>query len=116
MIEYLIEREREENFRTSTRMIKFPDGETRRVEAYRLVWTWFDRALAFEFGPKEAGILNTVLECATEEGLPIDQALGRVVDYYVRRWEARGLDLTDHNPQLTLARRRMQRFQERKGS
>ncbi len=54
MIEYLIEREREENFRTSTRTLTFPDGETRRIEAYRLVWAWFDRAIAFEFGPTEA--------------------------------------------------------------
>lgn len=114
MIEYLIEREREENFRTSTRTLTFPDGETRRIEAYRLVWAWFDRAIAFEFGPTEAQILATTLKCATEENLPIDQALGCVLNYYVRSGEAAGLDYTDHNVPIMLARQGVQRFHERK--
>lgn len=113
MLEYLIEREREENFRTSPRTLTFPDGETRRIEAYRLVWTWFDRAIAFEFGPTEDQILDTALKCAAEENLPLDQALGRVLNYYVQSGEAAGLDYTDHNLQLMLARAGVQRFHKR---
>lgn len=114
MIEYLIEREREENFRVSTRALKFPDGESRRIETYRLVWTWFDRAVAFEYGPTEAQILETTLNCAAEENLPLDQALGRVLNYYVQNSEVAGLDYTDRNIPLMLAKQRMQRFYQRR--
>lgn len=115
MLEYLIKREREENFRTSTRTLTFPDGKTRRIEAYRLVWAWFDRAIAFEYGPTEDQILATTLKCAAEEGLPLDQALGCVLNYYVQNGEAAGLDYTDHNAKLLLAKTRMRQFFMRRG-
>ena len=114
MLEYLIEREREENFRTSPRTLTFPDGETRRIEAYRLVWTWFDRAVAFEYGPTEDQILATTLKCAAEENLPLDQALARVLNYYVQSGEAVGLDYTDHNIQRLLASQAQRTFHQRK--
>lgn len=116
MIDYLIERERDESFRTSARTLVFPDGETRRIEAYRIIWTWFDRAIRFEFGPTETEILETTLNRAAEENLPIGQALGRVLDYFVRQGEAGGLDYTDHNPPLMLAREAVQRFHGKKKS
>lgn len=116
MIDYLIEREREENFRTSARTLTFPDGETRRIEAYRLVWTWFDRAIAYEFGPSEPDILATTLDCAKEENLPLEAALGRVLDYIVRQDEAAGMDYTDDNPELFLAKRAIRKFHARKAA
>ncbi len=114
MIEYLIEREREENFRTSTRTLSFPDGETRRIEAYRLVWTWFDRAVAYEFGPSEEDILTMTLRCADMERRAPDAALGRVLGYLIQRDEAGGMDYTDDNLQLMLAKRGVRRFHERR--
>lgn len=110
MIDYLIEREREENFRTSTRILTFPGGEPRRIETYRIVWAWFDRALAYEFGPSESDILTTAIDCAEEESLPLDQALGRVLNYFVRQGEASGLDYTDDNVPLMLAKQGIRRF------
>ena len=114
MIDYLIEREQEENLRTSVRTLTFPDGETRRVEAYRIIWTWFDRAIAFEFGPSEDEILTTTLDCAEEESLPLGQALGRVLNFYVSSGELGGFDYTDHNLPLVLSKDAVQRFHERK--
>ena len=116
MFDYLIERQREEDFRTSTRTLTFPNGDTHRVEAYRLVWNWFDRFRAYEFGMSEAEILSFTLRCHEDEELPLGDALGRVLDYFVRDWEASGMDITDDPLELTLAKHGMQRFQERKRS
>lgn len=114
MIEYLIEREREENFRTSARTLKFPGGETHRIETYRLVWTWFDRAIAYEFGPSEEDILTMTLRCAEMENRTIDAALGRVLDYLIKQDEASGMDYTDDNIALLVGRKRLQKFNDRK--
>ena len=114
MFEYLIERQREEDFRTSMRNLAFPNGETHRVEAYRLVWTWFDRFTAYEFGLSEEEILGFTLKCRNEESLPLGQALGRVVEYFVRHWEEGGMDITDDPIALMTAKRALGRFYDRK--
>lgn len=36
MLDYLVERENEEMFRTSARELEFPDGETRIIETIRV--------------------------------------------------------------------------------
>lgn len=113
MIDYLIEREREENFRTSTRTLKFPDGVTRRIEAYRIIWAWFDRAVAFEFGPTKDEILKTAFQCSEEENLPLEQAISLILDYMVKRWENSGLDFTDHNLPLNLAQVAIEKFRRK---
>lgn len=64
MLDYLKEREQEEMFSTSVRMLAFPDGEARRVEAYRLVWRWFDHTVAYEFAPSADELLTLTLRCA----------------------------------------------------
>ena len=46
MLTDLIERDNEERLRVSSRSLEFPDGETRRIETYRLVWRWFDHLIA----------------------------------------------------------------------
>ncbi|MEP1932168.1 MAG: hypothetical protein ABJO52_20880 [Nisaea sp.] len=114
MFDYLVEREKEEMFRTSVRNIEFPDGNTRRIETYRLVWRWYDRALEYEFSPSHEWLLNTVLRCADHEGISVDDALGTVLDYIIRRDEAHGMDYTDDNLELLVAQRAQERFRERK--
>lgn len=114
MLSYLHEREREEMYRTSARSLVFPDGKARRVEAYRLVWSWFDRAIAYEFGPDQREILELTLKCAKEESLGLEEALGRVLNYVIQRDEVGGMDYTDDDLQLLLAKRGMEKFQERK--
>lgn len=101
-------------FRTSVRSIDFPDGTTRRIETYRLVWRWYDRAMEYEFSPSQEWLLKTVLRCADHENIPIDDALGKVLDYVIGRDEAHGLDYTDDNIQLLVAQRAMERFRARK--
>ena len=114
MFDYLKERELEEAFRITTRRLHFPDGEHRSVSAYRLIWRWYDRALAYEFGPDKDEILNLTLKCAVEEKLPLDQALGCVLDFVVALGESEGLDYTDDNLPLFVAKESMQKFYDRK--
>ena len=116
MLKYLIEREQEEQFRTTTRNLTFPDGETRRIEAYRLVWRWYDRALAYTYGPTEAEILNLTLECSKEENIPLGEALGKVLDYMIATGENQGLDYTDDSIEQLVAKRGADKFYNRKRS
>ena len=103
-------------FRTSVRDIKFPDGTIRQLETYRIVWRWYDRATEYEFGPDKDWLLNLVLKCSDEEGISIDDALGRVLDYVLQKDEADGLDYTDDKLKLLVAKQAMDRFGCRKSS
>lgn len=114
MLDYLMARDQEEVLRTTARRLRFPDGETRRVEAYRLIWSWFDRAIAYEFGPDQDELLGLTIKCAEEEALPLGRALGRVLNYVIERDEARGMDYTDDNVALLLAKRAVTTFHKSK--
>ena len=114
MYEYLITREQDEMFRNDVRNIDFPDGQTRRIETYRLVWRWYDRALEYEFGPDKDWLLNLVLKCTIEEDLPINDAFGRVLNHVIQKDEADGMDYTDDKLELTIAKQAVERFHSRK--
>lgn len=116
MLTYLIDRENEEMFRTTIRSLTFPDGETHRIEAYRLVWSWYDRLIAYEYGSTEENILQATLDCSVEEKLELADALGRVVDYMVKIREAGGMDVTDDPLELNLAQKAVSRFHSRKAA
>lgn len=110
----LIAREQDEMLRTSTRTLTFPDGETRRVEAHRVTWAWFDRLIAYDYAPDEAHILKTALACVAEEVRAIGDALTRVLEILVLRTEDRVGEVTDHNLALVVAQRRMDERRRRK--
>ncbi|MEM8615853.1 MAG: hypothetical protein AAGF20_02855 [Pseudomonadota bacterium] len=115
MFEYLMEREQEEWFRTSKRRVTFPDGSTREVEAFRLIWAWFDRSCAYEFGLDAHEILETAERCADVEDVDIGTAIGMVLNHYIRRLEAQGADHIDDAIALSLAHERKSRFHRRNG-
>lgn len=114
MFDYLLSREQDEMFRTSVRDISFPDGVTRKIETYRLVWRWYDRAMDYEFGPDKDWFLNIVLKCAKEESITIDEAFGKVLNHGIKKDESDGLDYTDDNLELLVAKRAKERFYDRK--
>lgn len=114
MLDYLVERENEEMFRTSVRDIEFPDGEIHRIESYRLVWTWFDRAVAYGHVPDEEWILEATLQWADEKQVPLAEALGQLLNFMVKEAESSGADFTDDNLPLLIARRRLEKFHARK--
>ena len=90
MFDYLVQRENEEMFRTTVRRLDFPDGISREVEAYRLIWNWFDRSIAYEFGFDQETLLGLTLKCAEQEQLELGHALGRVLDHSVAGIESKG--------------------------
>lgn len=112
MFEYLIAREQDEMFRTSVRHLEFPDDKTRKIETYRLVWTWYDRAIAYEFGPTQDWLLDLVLKCAQEENISESQALGRVLDHIIKKDESDGHDYTDDHLELNIAMKTVSKWSE----
>lgn len=113
-LHYLIEKQREEELRTSSRSIKFADGAVKRIEAYRLVWDWYDRLLACPYTFDEEEIIAMIPRCAEHEGQSLSDALTRVVSVLVGRLDRDGIDVTDNTLQLDLAREQMARWDARK--
>lgn len=114
MLNYLIERENEEMLRTSVRVLNFPDGETCRVSAYRLVWSWFDRIITSDFAPDEDKLLEMTQGWALQHTVSIDEAFGQLIECVVKTGEELGMDYTDDTLPLSIARQRLEQFQERK--
>lgn len=114
MLDYLIERENEENLRASARDLTFPDGEIRRIETYRLVWSWFDRVKASAWGPDEETLLDMTLGWARQKSVPVDVAFPELIECVVKSAEELGMDYTDDGLALTIARQRVERFRNRK--
>lgn len=105
MILKLLERDREEALRISSRTLTFPDGIARSVPAWRMVWRWYDALLAYEFCPSEAVLLGDVLKHTHDCKLPVGEALGQVVQTYVLFIEASGGDVTDDDMRTMISAR-----------
>lgn len=91
----LLDRDREETLRTSSRTLLFPDGIARTVTTWRLVWRWLDALLAYDYCPDENVLLGDVMAHVQNTNLTLDEALGQVVQTYVRFIEVTGGDVTD---------------------
>lgn len=95
MLRFLIERENEEILRPAARTLFFPDGTTHNIETYRLIWRWFDRLIECDFAPTEQRLLHYTLRCQEEEGLSLNDALVKVIGFFVQDLESLKLDVTD---------------------
>lgn len=114
MLDYLLERDREEALRTSTRRLAFPDETVRDIEAYRVVWRWFDHLVSYEFSLDAPEILDRVLRTMQNRQCDEGEALGLVVEYLVFGTEACGGDVTDDTLPLDHAKSQMAKWQRRK--
>lgn len=114
MLTYLIERENEQMFRSSKRTLEFPDGETRTLETYRLVWNWFDRIVANQHAMSQDKILEMTMMWAEGKSVGLDDALAQMIECAVKEYDRCDWDLTDDTLALSEARRRMEAFQARK--
>ena len=113
-LNYLIDREREEELRTDTRALMFANGESHRIEAYRLVWTWFDRLVECDYTFDKDEIIAMVPRCADHENLDYQDALTRVVSVLVARLDREGIDITDDTLGLDIAREQLAKWNARK--
>lgn len=105
MILKLLDRDREEALRITTRALLFPDGIKRSIPCWRVVWRWYDYLLAYDFCPEENVILRDVLSHAQNKNQAIGEALGQVVQTYVEFIENSGGDVTDDDLEKVIARR-----------
>lgn len=110
----LMERDREEALRVSTRKLDFPDGTKRTVETYRAVWRWYDNLIAYEFAADAPEILKYVLWTMEDRNCEAGEAIGLVVEYLVMMTEKRGGDVTDDNIALHIAKTQMEKWNARK--
>lgn len=114
MFDRLIERDKEEALRCSRRTLEFPDGTLRDIEAFRVVWRWFDNLIAYEFAADHDEILDYVLRTMEAQGCDEGEALGLVVEHLVTGTELRGGDVTDDNLVLHVARRQQAKWNARR--
>ncbi|MEJ8472864.1 hypothetical protein [Roseibium algae] len=105
----LLDRDREEGLRTTTRKLTFPDNTQRDVETWRVAWRWYDHLLAYEYCPGEKTILADAASHASETGMDLGDALASVVQTYVRFIEANGGDVTDDDLDALIAGKLMVR-------
>ncbi len=113
MLEHLIERENEQMLRTSKRSFTFPDGKKRTLEAFRVVWTWFDRIIEAESYTEER-IVDILPGFAEDLGLSFEEALPELIELIVKAHDLCDWDLTDDTMALTMARRGIDSFYLRK--
>lgn len=113
---FLIERENELMLRAETRAVSLPGEPPQKVEAYCLVWRWYDRLIAGERYMSEAELMTYVRRCMDETGDAIEAALPRVVSHMVEAFDAQGVDITSDDIVGMLAKRGMARWRERKAA
>ena len=102
----LLERDIEEALRCSTRTLDFPDGKSRKIKTYRLIWRWYDHIIAYQFAPNEHEILSHALKGAKQENIPLAEALAQLVEHIVMETERLGGDLTDDDVLLFINKKR----------
>lgn len=113
MLTYLIERENEQMLRTSKRNLTFPDGQTRLIETYRVVWTWFDRIAENGSYSKER-MIELIPGLAEEKNISFEDALVTLVEMILKAHDKADWDLTDDTLALNLARQGIEAFELRK--
>lgn len=113
-IDYLMEREREVLLRTRTRYIDLPVSGRKRIEAYDLVWTWYDRLVAYPYGNDQPRLHHFWERCINEECLSPSDALVRLVFEIIEGYDERDIDVVDDTLTLDIARERMANWRERK--
>lgn len=101
MFSYLLDRDFEDGLRFDARTFVLSDGQTQTITAYRLVWRWFDRLVAYEFAPDAPDIIQTAEEIAQAGHMPLGVALGHAVARHVYELEHLGGDITDDDLALT---------------
>ncbi|WP_299628373.1 hypothetical protein [uncultured Tateyamaria sp.] len=115
-IDYLMDREREVLLKTCIRYIELPISGRQRIEAYDLVWTWYDRLLAYPHGNDEDRLHHFWERCIVEEGCTPSDALVRLVYEILEGYDERGVDIIDDAIALNIAHERMAAWRARKAS
>ena len=106
-VEYLLERSQEVLLRPKSRVVDLPVSGRQSVEAYALVWDWYDLILAYPYGNDQDRLFHFWERCIAEEGLSPADALVRLVFEIVEGYDAGGVEIADHNLALDIAKERL---------
>ncbi|SMX28200.1 hypothetical protein TRP8649_02315 [Pelagimonas phthalicica] len=113
-LNFLMDLEREILLRKQVRQVELPGAGSHQVEAYALIWHWYDRLASFEFGVGEAKLRHYWQRCIDEENLSPSNALIRLVYVFTEGYQRDGIDIANHNLTLDLAQKHMAAWRERK--
>lgn len=116
MSDYLLEREKDELLKAETRALPMPDGTSRNVSAFNVIWRWYDRGLAYDYGLEERSFLQEVVEINEHSGQTFDEDFAFSIDCIVKYWDEEGIDPTETDADLWIAaaRKATMRFHDRK--
>ncbi|MGJ8628271.1 MAG: hypothetical protein ACSHXB_15025 [Sulfitobacter sp.] len=113
-IDYLLDAEREVLLRKQTRYIDLYDTNPVRVDAYALVWAWYDRLVNNTHSITEDQLKFDWQACMAEEKLEASDALARLVYVYIEGADRLGLDFTEDRIGLNVAQKQMAKWRDRK--
>lgn len=111
--DFLMDLEQERLLRKQTRIVDLPKAGRQHVEAFALVWTWYDRLLSYKHSAGEDQIKQNWQACMDEENLTASDALVRLVYVYTEGAERLGLDIADDPVALRAARKRQTAWRAR---
>jgi hypothetical protein len=112
--DFLLDIVTERLLRHRSRLINLPKSGPQEIEAYALVWRWYDYLLTYKHGAGEEKINQNWEACMAEEGLSASDALVRLVYVYAERSERLGLDLIGDDTPIKIARQRHAAWRNRK--
>lgn len=103
--DFLMDLEQERLLRKETRIIDLPKAGRQHVEAFALVWNWYDRVLSYRHSAGEDQITQNWQACMDEENLNASDALVRLVYVYAQGAERLGLGIADEPAAVRAARK-----------
>lgn len=106
-VEYLLERSQELLLRPKSRVIDLPVSGRQTIEAYALVWDWYDHIVAYPYGNDQDRLYHFWERCIAEEGCSPSDALVRLVFELVEGYDADGVEIAEHNLALDVAKERL---------
>lgn len=113
-IDFLLDLTNERLLRKLRRSIDLPQSGRQQIDAYALVWDWYDHLLSYRHGAGEDAIKANWEACMSEEGITASEALVRLVYVYAERAERVGLDLQDSDVTFAVAQKRQAAWRNRK--
>ena len=107
MSAYLLEREKQELLKSETRQLDFPDGKTITICMNNVIWRWYDRIEADEFGSGMDNILAHCLKHSKDEenirdGWTLDRIIAWRIEADVMFLDHHGIDITETETDLKI--------------
>lgn len=97
-----MELEQLELLKPQKRTLSPPIGGKRFVVMEDLYWRWYDRYVAYEWSLSETEFLASTVELSEAEDKPFDEVLRWWIEYQIKWWAERGIDVTETDADLRI--------------